>query len=181
MSIQNFHGFPREFNSESEQLAADRRARVAAAVSQQEWLDKEEIKWIPQKYRTNAKHGDGEFLDDEESRQGAVEQSDEPLDEGNIDYLLGPEPEDDPAEDKKKMMKQYAHQWAVVIFALIFLGGIYFFWDTMHTHLDPHQPLEMTQVEGEGMPAPADDGGFGTGDPSMDTPVGLVPVPGIGK
>lgn len=145
-------GFGREFNSESEQLAADRRARVAAAVSQQEWLDKEEIKWIPQKYRNSIKHGDGDTgyeLDEE----AFLEDTNVSQMEGNMDYLLGPEPEETPEEQNKAIIKKYMYHLAVLMFAVILLGSVYFFWDQMHTNVDPHRPIlnEMKQVEGDGI------------------------------
>lgn len=37
--------FPREANTEAERDAAEKRARVAAAVSKQEWLDRTEVKF----------------------------------------------------------------------------------------------------------------------------------------
>mmetsp|Transcript_14400 Transcript_14400/g.30825 ORF Transcript_14400/g.30825 Transcript_14400/m.30825 type:complete len:206 (-) Transcript_14400:321-938(-) len=152
-------GFAREFNSESEQLAADRRARVAAAVNQQEWLDKEEIKWIPKKFRQNIRHErPGEEDEEEEEYIPEIPQPPEDEESGKMaQYLMGPVPEDKPVDPVAQTAKRYSYQIAVIIFGLILLGSCYFFWDNMHTHIDPHRPtlagVQYEQVAGEGAAA----------------------------
>mmetsp|Transcript_33783 Transcript_33783/g.46780 ORF Transcript_33783/g.46780 Transcript_33783/m.46780 type:complete len:172 (+) Transcript_33783:165-680(+) len=145
-SLSTTSGLTREFNAESEQLAADRRARVAAAVSQQEWLDKQEVKWIPKKYRNCIRHGDG----DEDAEELNIEEGD--VDPSELDYMKVPAPIDDPQDAYKAIGQKYGYHWAVAIFALVLLGSVYFFWDSMHTHIDPHRP-GMMQVDGQDMGA----------------------------
>jgi len=156
-------GFPREFNSESEQVAADRRARVAAAVNQQEWLDREEIKWIPKKYRHNIRHEKpGVHNVSDEDEYSYPEEAQTPRDEEQgkmASYLMGPEPVDEPKSAVSETAKRYSYHLAVIIFGLILLGSCYFFWDSMHTHIDPHRPtlagVQYEQVAGDAAPAVA--------------------------
>jgi len=57
-------------------------------------------------------------------------------------------PEDGPEPKVAALAKGNPMCW-VLMFGLILLGCVYFFWDSMHVHFDPHMP-EMVQVEGEG-------------------------------
>jgi hypothetical protein len=43
----------------------------------------------------------------------------------------------------------------VLMFGVVLLGCVYFFWDSMHVHFDPHMP-EMVQVEGEAVEGEGD-------------------------
>ncbi|KAK3249472.1 hypothetical protein CYMTET_41103 [Cymbomonas tetramitiformis] len=120
----------REFNADAEQVAADRRARVASAVAQQEWLDKQEVQWIPKKEkRIQFRHGEDGFKEEELD------------DEENLAYLMGPEPEDVPEQQLQQSMKNNGLCYAVVLFTILMAAIVYFFWDSMHEHTDPHKPL----------------------------------------
>mmetsp|Transcript_42479 Transcript_42479/g.51536 ORF Transcript_42479/g.51536 Transcript_42479/m.51536 type:complete len:178 (+) Transcript_42479:93-626(+) len=155
-------GLKRDFNSEAEQIAADRRARVASAVSQQEWLDREETKWIPQKYRVGTFHGEGHAEDAKPDEEQAMA------------YLIGPDAEEEPQPPANVKVasnqltapnKTSGYSIAVGIFGLFLLGSVYFFWDSMHEHSDPHRPMLVPAAGYNGVPYP--DPTAAMGDPTI--------------
>eukprot|EP00218_Dolichomastix_sp_CCMP3274_P016781 CAMPEP_0170134610 /NCGR_PEP_ID=MMETSP0033_2-20121228/2007_1 /TAXON_ID=195969 /ORGANISM="Dolichomastix tenuilepis, Strain CCMP3274" /LENGTH=224 /DNA_ID=CAMNT_0010370177 /DNA_START=9 /DNA_END=683 /DNA_ORIENTATION=+ len=134
---------PRQFNSRAEQLAAERRAMVAQAVSKQEWLDREEFKWGPeyvskQQFRDPGLDEEGDDLEDD---------FEEPLspDEGGIGgganaYMSRAPPPSQRESPLMSKLRENAWLVGVLVFSLFMLGSILVFWDNMHVSREVHRP-----------------------------------------
>jgi len=140
---------PREFNSKAEKTAAERRARVAAAVNRQEILDREEIRWGGPGSRVAADPGagdevvyddDGNLISpDDDDEEEKYFDDDEPR--SNILLHLADAPEDPSLLDKAK---NWSWLWGVGVFAIFLVGAVLLFWDDMHTQKLSGRP----EVEG---------------------------------
>jgi len=123
----------REYNSEAERDAAARRAKVAAAVNKQEWLDKTEVSF-------GAHQGVGSRVANDPSMAGPggapgdypgdAEEEDKYFDEDPLLKMMPPPQEPDFVQKAKSL----SWVWGVALFALFLVGAVLLFWDDMHVH-----------------------------------------------